>query len=1127
MNRIVNEEIEPKDDTQADDQKHNVSAPENAKVVPIKEPWNDPDGEWNDAFVYGDPCAEFDRLMTQTVSLTLGMQFVDKYRHGRDGTSKGKWKRTTAHWWTFAEGVPREGNIPEWGLTRSPVGKEKDGMCYVGGICDGGFRTTDAMSTMGFMGLDFDAYITLDELGKRVYGLGVAAFMNTTFNHGKTTVDIPVGDVLKASADGTKSIEAVRVYLDCEGWGEDFVDAVEIEDDNFVAEGKRVVRCSCPPITKARVIVPLAEPIDLTQLSQDPKAGAEMFSARVRGLAQMVGLPHDERCEDSARMFFIGKHSKGAEFDVSVFRAPPIRWEDIPEVEKPGKRGANGDRTIPKNVTVEIDGVTVNVTDQYYRYGKRWNLSDIIPEEMLHGDADGGRVMECAWQGNHSDTEKMGGTIVYDADGSNTGFAKIDCKHSCGNKHTVYHLAELLERGLIDPADLEEAAYMVPLADGQDETFCRPTPEEMMEAASASADSNVENDDLEARCGAFNKDSKAAEIERLLKDLFDKGVDVTDRARVNDILSEKTRLGKRDLNKMWQALDRVQKKIDKDAAKMSDDGSQIVFIDSDVDKQWEYAQARLDAANVADPFLFEYMGELSRVRRIKGKLRTEALDEKHFRHHLNTHAPFYKRQGEDGKVKVMAPKDVAEHLFTRDHDHYPPLSRVTSLPFFTANGELVATDGYHRQSEVYLDMGGLELPPVPYEPTEGQVYDAKKLLITEFADFPLGGKTRAEILKAIEGADIPDIANLMALIIQPFVREMYDKTPAAVVNKPMPGTGAGLLTDCVHLIVDGTKATATPMPKNKDEMPKTLLSVLRSSGTYIFWDNINHEMESAELAAAITGNPYNARLLGVSATLDIYVRAGMIFGANTLRMSDELRRRCYLIGLDAKCERPEDRGGWHRDDIEQWVTDHRAEYVHAVLVLVNNWLAKGGTDFTDTKIASFEGWSKVLGGILRDAGINGFLGNRDQLYEEVSDEKTGEIYRLVAVMAAQARKDKNYDFRVGKQKKGSRFLGILDLLNTRVDDEITLDDWNPKRLITSELEYNDTGTAGKRFKDAARNPYTVTFAEVDDERVEWEVTGVVTFKAEKYRGDLYYELLFEEKQRVPVPVENEHDRRTR
>jgi len=93
-----------------------------------------------------------------------------------------------------------------------------------------------------------------------------------------------------------------------------------------------------------------------------------------------------------------------------------------------------------------------------------------------------------------------------------------------------------------------------------------------------------------------------------------------------------------------------------------------------------------------------------------------------------------------------------------------------------------------------------------------------------------------------------------------------------------------------------------------------------------------------------------------------------------------MRTRCGC--LDAGVEEPWHRQGFRHDPLLEWADEHRGELVWAALVLVANWLARGANPFTERTLGSFEPWARVVGGVLREAGIGGFLQGRQRMHSE-------------------------------------------------------------------------------------------------------------------------------------------------
>lgn len=183
--------------------------------------------------------------------------------------------------------------------------------------------------------------------------------------------------------------------------------------------------------------------------------------------------------------------------------------------------------------------------------------------------------------------------------------------------------------------------------------------------------------------------------------------------------------------------------------------------------------------------------------------------------------------------------------------------------------------------------------------------------------------------------------------------------PGHITNKPAPGTGAGYLTAACSVISTGEEVAATPMPKDPNEMAKTMGALLLEDPTLIFFDNISHSVNSQELAAAMTPPKagYQARILGKSQAVKTPVRAVFKFAANTLTMSEEILRRCVLIDLDRRHPKPKNwkpQDGWRHADIRTWVEENRASLLHACLTMIQYWVVEKKMQHSDYHLAGFE-----------------------------------------------------------------------------------------------------------------------------------------------------------------------------
>jgi hypothetical protein len=109
-----------------------------------------------------------------------------------------------------------------------------------------------------------------------------------------------------------------------------------------------------------------------------------------------------------------------------------------------------------------------------------------------------------------------------------------------------------------------------------------------------------------------------------------------------------------------------------------------------------------------------------------------------------------------------------------------------------------------------------------------------------------------------------------------------------------------------------------------------------------------------------------------------------------------MARRCYWIRLDAGVGRPWQRDGFRHPDLLVYVLTNRGPILAALLTLARHWFASGCPEAVVPKLGSFELWTRIVGGILAAAGIEGFLGNLDELYDQVDEDETAWVTFLTA-----------------------------------------------------------------------------------------------------------------------------------
>jgi hypothetical protein len=360
----------------------------------------------------------------------------------------------------------------------------------------------------------------------------------------------------------------------------------------------------------------------------------------------------------------------------------------------------------------------------------------------------------------------------------------------------------------------------------------------------------------------------------------------------------------------------------------------------------------------------------------EGALTAHEMTPRTFQHELTHAADFWKEKSK-GVEAVSPPLEVCHYVLSAAEWSFPTLRGITTVPMFRPDGTILASRGYDIPTGLIYDPPpGFEVS-VPERPMKQDVQNARKLLREMIGDFPY--------------ADQASAANTVALALTPVLREVIDgSVPLAAVDKPSPATGATLLVESLALATSGREPGALGAVEDDNEMRKQITAAMRAGEPWLFLDNVNVVLKSAALARALTAGVWEDRILGVSKVLRVPVRNVWVATANNLSLSLEIARRSYWIRLDAQMPEPWTRPAekFAHPDLKAWVRERRAEILAALLTIGRYWFVKGTPAAGgDTPVrGSFEAWSKILGGVLEAAGVEGFLTNSSGLYERATED---------------------------------------------------------------------------------------------------------------------------------------------
>jgi hypothetical protein len=383
------------------------------------------------------------------------------------------------------------------------------------------------------------------------------------------------------------------------------------------------------------------------------------------------------------------------------------------------------------------------------------------------------------------------------------------------------------------------------------------------------------------------------------------------------------------------------------------------------------------------PTLFVRSGRICRIRLDeRGRPLIENVGEHELRCAMAQAAHFFRITDRGCHVHVSPPKDVVHNLAALGDWEFPPLEAIVETPVIRSDGTVLERRGYDRSTRLYLaPTQGFKMPRIPDSPDRLDVAAARDTLLEVIEDFPF--------------VDDASQANALALMLTLIMRPAIPgRVPAAIVDSPRMGTGKGLLTEAICLLGTGREAAMVPAPLKEEEWRKVITSLLSEGSTFIAFDEVAQTLSSRSLSAVLTAPVWQDRILGVNQTVTIPPRATCVLIGNNISLGRDLPRRCYWIRMNPKTSQPWLGRRFRHDDLLAWVMENRGELIAALLTLVRAYFAAKCPKPKTPRLGKFEAWSHLVGGVLEYAGVDGFLGNLQDLYEQL-DESTGQWERFL------------------------------------------------------------------------------------------------------------------------------------
>ncbi|MBU3887582.1 hypothetical protein [Methylosinus sp. KRF6] len=863
----------------------------------------------------------------------------------------------------------------------------KDGLAFMQGNAIGNERRVPAIKELCVMGLDVDSGVDPAAVIDRIAKRGLTAIIYTTHSHTKSETYLLASSFtnfckkhrIEVAAQEYPLAIVKRFLIEERKWESWIVNTVSIGEPTQEAEGMGVW-LHHDPMPKFRAVFPLAEPYVIAKQGLSQLDAVKKWKRKLVGLARSLDLPIDESCLDPSRLFYLPRHKDGAPFGVWVTGGDALDFESVPEGAINGDR--QSDTFMRNGEQLAGTGVPEFVVNGNFSL-KKWaaqkaegfdiaTMFDAVAPHKIRCDQSrpGKRTIECPFDLSHSNPEDLEdkGCFIESARPEEGKSFAFQCSHNaCKGRDRLEFVAEAVTQGWFTTDDLENEAYRPFIVEETDE-------EKLAK--------------LEKHIEALTLDTRASDLDPLFASLGSLDIPIARRdglfdkicAKIgvkggNDKRSLKSRLtphvkaAETKCNKASQS-DGENEAI-KALAKESGDKPVLIPKVNGFMPCVDAAFERLLEINKTKPTYF-CMGGQKIVMNVdsRGDIESFSLEPEIMLTELDHECAWYAPDGDDF-IKSECPPRVANDIINYRKREFPRLERISRAPLFAAGGTLIKTEGYHEESGVYCALAPeLKNLSVPDDPTPEEVADAVGFVNEHlFANFPFNDG---------DGNGDASRANAWALFLERYVREDINGfVPLYMIDKIQKGTGGSLLSQCIMMTAIGKAQPAMPFKKNEEEQHKVLTSFFINGGEFFYIDNLTNKLAGAAMAMALTLREWQDRILGTNKMANLPVRNSWVVAGNQLNLDDDMSRRCVPIKLKTKGD-PTKRNPaeFRHPNLEAWVLENRCKLVECALTIIQAWYAANKPVAVNVPhFASYEAYAKVMGGILQNAKITGFLEN--------------------------------------------------------------------------------------------------------------------------------------------------------
>lgn len=900
---------------------------------------------------------------------------------------------------------------------------DKDGHCLLQGPVIDGRRLAKNSIANHIMMLDCDTGTPIALLEKKVRDRGLAAVIWTTYSHMKATSTFPEDMIvsharaMKLPLDDAHLSIIVMDYLATKRYEPEIINSVGRIDKEHVSGGVKYI-VHHAPMPRARILFWLKEPYVFATAKATQSLAIQDWKEAYAGVAEMLGVDYDASCVDPSRLMYFPRLPPSVKdavqegYDVVVIPGNELDLDIIPRIKK-GQRYTEDDQNELQKALM-AHGVAAGGADERghllpnwllrfaKKHGDDLEIVDLMAtvEDPLSQTSDKAEFV-CPNEDRHTEQKQDDRAFcVWNASGRDNGF-DARCQHATCKEDSkgdrLWWLWKLCEKYGWDEDHLLE--------------FCPNARAEHVEDAERVAEAE---DNIEAALTAATVVEGRATAEAVSEacrwiaeipdaahgeELFGRLAEVSgwSRTALRPVLTQ---------HKAALRADRASQADElRSAAQVPNDkaSSSVIWMHWPIPDQCQCAFKRFELLNNKVPTLFRkpeggYViveNNTTHGVRITDVSRDLGAQLQFIMMEFGIRFVGVSEEGIEGDKPV--PGYVLTHfLGGMSRMNVPELEKVNRVPVFSKEGHLITEPGYNPHLRMWYDPGDTKFIPLPETVTDEDVETAAAILDEPKRDFPFSDafySVDPEPLRIDgdvddEGFPLPNYkrgagsrANYDAMVIQPFVRNLINgPTPQYHIDKSAVGTGAGFLVDVAWIIAEGgSRAEVKTIPHDNHHIKAMITSSLREGKSILFLDNIQDQVDSPDLAAALTAGTWSDRIFGKHENVTIPIRCVWVMAGNRIGFNRDMMRRNVPIFMNAETPNPAaDRPVtfYKYQNLHDYVVENRTKLVWAIHVLVKNWLQKGRPRPVKSPVLqSFNDYSHVLGGILEAAGIPGFLSN--------------------------------------------------------------------------------------------------------------------------------------------------------